>query len=100
MQQCYTLCSWCLVMLKKENKRRATCRSTSGRSLSSLCWQSGGRTEKVCLLMIARRLVFTRIESGVSTSILHLVRFICPEIQNKKDESSGAKKNPVLQLTS
>lgn len=57
---------------------RVTWRSTSGSSLRSLCWESGGRTEKVCLLMMARRLVLTKMESGVSTSILHLVRFSCP----------------------
>ena len=56
-----------------------TCRSTSGSNKSSRCWQSPGRTEKLCLLISARRFVLTRMESGVSTSIsAHLVLFICP----------------------
>lgn len=59
--------------------KERTCRSTSGSSKSSRCWQSPGRTEKVCLLISARRFVLTRMESGVSTSIsAHLVLFICP----------------------
>ena len=59
--------------------KERTCRSTSGSSRSSRCWQSPGRTEKVCLLISARRFVLTRMESGVSTSIsAHLVLFICP----------------------
>lgn len=79
---------------------RATWRSTSGRSLTSLCWQSGGKTEKVCLLMIARRLVLTKIESGVSTSILYLARFICPAIQTKQetDVNQGRFNNAKKQL--
>ena len=59
--------------------KERTCRSTSGSNKSSRCWQSPGRTEKVCLLISARRFVLTRMESGVSTSIsAHLVLFICP----------------------
>lgn len=53
--------------------------STSGRSARSFCWQSAGSNEKVCLFMRARRLVFTRMDSGVSTSIsAHLVLFKWP----------------------
>lgn len=37
--------------------------------------------------MIALRFVLTKIESGVSTSILYFVRFICPVTQNKKHSS-------------
>lgn len=60
-------------------ERKRTCRSTSGSSKSSRCWQSPGRTEKVCLLISGRRFVLTRMESSVSTSIsAHLVLFICP----------------------
>ena len=70
--------------MRSKNSFGGTCRSTSGRSLSSFCWQSPGRTEKVCLLMIARKLVLTKMESGVSTSMLHLVRLNCPAIQNRK----------------
>lgn len=44
--------------------------------------------EKVCLLMMARRLVLTRMESGVSTSILHLVRFSCPVLQKQGMDGS------------
>lgn len=57
----------------------ATCWSTSGSILRSFCWHSVGSIENVCLLMRARRLVLTRMESGVSTSISHLVRLSCPE---------------------
>lgn len=38
--------------------------------------------------MMARRLVLTRIESGVSTSILHLVRFSCPVLQKQEMDVS------------
>lgn len=39
--------------------------------------------ENVCLLIKARRLVLTRMESGVSTSISHLVRLNWPEKDEK-----------------
>lgn len=57
----------------------ATCWSTSGSILRSFCWHSVGSIENVCLLMSARRLVLTRMESGVSTSISHFVRLSGPE---------------------
>lgn len=69
-------------------KPRPTCLSTSGSSSSRRCWHSVGRTENVCLLISARRLVFTRMESGVSTSIsAHFVLFSCPA-KNQREPSS------------
>lgn len=63
-----------------------TCWSTSGSILRSFCWHSVGNNENVCLLISARKLVLTRMESGVSTSISHLVRLSCPENPKRWDQ--------------
>lgn len=63
-----------------------TCWSTSGSILRSFCWHSVGNSENVCLLISARKLVLTRMESGVSTSISHLVRLSCPEKPKRWDQ--------------
>lgn len=74
--------------LEETEHGRPTCLSTSGSSSSRRCWHSVGRTENVCLLISARRLVFTRMESGVSTSIsAHFVLFSCPAT-NHQDVSN------------
>lgn len=53
-----------------------TCRSTSGSSCSSCCWDCGGKAAKVRTLMSARMLVLTRMEPGVSKSTSSPPRFL------------------------
>lgn len=53
-----------------------TCRSTSGRSWSSCCWECAGKAEKVLTLIRALMLVFTRMEPGVSKSTSTPPRFL------------------------
>lgn len=57
-----------------------TCRSTSGSSCSSCCWECEGKAEKVRTLMSALMLVLTRMEPGVSksTSTPPRLRFMGP----------------------
>lgn len=75
------------VQHSRVHQHLTTCWSTSGSILRSFCWHSVGNIENVCLLISARKLVLTRMESGVSTSISHLVRLSCPENPKRWDQS-------------